>query len=142
MARSPLPCRSPGRCVEWLVGARNDRQQSPRHTLAADVEDRPHLHHAGHRRQGVAQRPQFGEGPHVEHVARTDRGPHDAIPLRSTEPLGHLVDQAELGRVVAEQRPQVVVEPEPRDADDGGGRQADDDGEDGPAPASGVSGSR
>jgi len=142
LARSPLPCRSPGRFVEGPVGARNDRQLSPRHTLAADVEDRTHLHYAGHRRQGVAQRPQFGEGPRVEHVARTDRGPDDAIPLRSTEPLGHLVDQAELGRVVPQQRPQVVVEPEPRDADDRQRRQAEGDGEDGPAPASGVSGSR
>ena len=130
---------SAGGGIEIGVGVRDDRQQAARGPLTADVEDRSHLGHAVESREGGGNPPQLSERAFVEQIARSGRRADDAIPVRSPEPVAELVDQAKLGVVVTQQGPQIVVDPEPGDSDDGQRRQDCDKAAGDPSPAAGGS---
>ena len=120
---------------KFTLDVRDHRQHRAGNTLTADVEHRPYLLHAVDRRQRVGERTERRERGAIEQVAGAGGGPDDAISVRSTKPCSDLVDQSEIGIGVAEQRPQVVVDLQPRQPKRGQQRQeADGDcGEESPA---------
>ena len=97
---------------KFTLDPRDDRQHRAGDTLATDVEHRPYLLHTVDRGQTVGERTQRRERGAVEQVSGTGGGPDDAIPIGRAEAIGHLINEAEVGVGVAEQRTQVVVDPE------------------------------
>ena len=112
-------------------------QEGARGALAANVEDRSHLRDALHSGQLVAEPTELLERPGREEVAGRRRRADDAIAVGRAEPVGELVDERKLGVVVAQERTQVVVEPEPGDAEEGQRRQDGGEGEGWGSPAAG-----
>ena len=107
-----------------LIRVGNDRQHRAGEPLAADVKDRLHVAHPRHPGQFVSQLAEGGERGGCEEVARAARGPHDAVAVGPTKPGGNLVDPPEIvsrisGIDAAEERPQIVIDPQSGDADPG-----------------------
>ena len=123
--------------IERLRRVGDDGEERARDPLAAHVEDRPHLGDALHPAELVGDPPEVGERPGREEVAGRRRRADDAIAVGGAEAVGELVDERELGVVVAQERPQVVIEPQAGDAEDGERRQDGDEGEGRGSPAAG-----
>lgn len=112
-------------------------QEGARGPLAAHVEDRSHLGDALHPAELVAEPAEVAEWTGCEEVARRHGRADDAIAVGGAEAFGEFVDERELGVVVAQERTQVVVEPEPGDAEEGQRRQDGGESEGRGSPAAG-----
>jgi hypothetical protein len=102
--------------VERLGTPGDHRQDRAGRTLPADVEDAPHLLHALEAAEATGEGFQGGERLRVEDVAGAGRGPHDAVAVGRAEDCRHLVHEGKLAARITDQRPKIVVEPQPGDA--------------------------
>ena len=109
--------------IERVRRPRDHRQHDARGSLPADVEDAPHVVHALDRPQPAGEALQRRERFSVEDVAGSGRGPDDAVAVRGAEDVGDLVHEVELGTAVADERLQVVIEPQAGNAEGCQGRQ-------------------
>ncbi|MFO0004614.1 MAG: hypothetical protein ACK559_26145, partial [bacterium] len=80
---------------------------------------------------------EFGERLGREQVAAAGVGEDDAVAIGSAQQAGHLVHEPEIDARVSHQRPEVVVDPQPRDPKHGGGGEGQGGQPAGPAPVRG-----
>ena len=123
MAGRPGQRRGASRRIEGFAGARDERQQGTGRSLPPDVVEGTHAGDAVDRLQLGAQQSQGLQPCRLKEMPRGGGGPDDAVVVGRAEAGRHLVDQPELGIVVAEQGSQVVVEPQSGNADAGQDRQ-------------------
>jgi hypothetical protein len=103
----------PGFVVERAVATRDHRQDRPGRALAADVEDAPHLVHAVDLPQPPDEGVEGGQRLGGEDLARPGGGPHDAVAVGRPEHGRHLVHELEVATGVADERAEIVVDPQP-----------------------------
>ena len=102
---------------EFALDLGNHWQDRPRYPLTADVEHRTHLLDAIQCLESPGQRANRCDGWSIEEVSRFRRDVHDALAIGGTEPTGHLIDEPEVGVRITQQRPQVIVDLQPRQAE-------------------------
>ena len=119
-------------------GPWDHRQHGAGRAGATDIEDRPYLFDAGDLTERRHHPPQRGERVGRKQVAGRRTRPHDAVAIRGTEAGGDFVDEREIivgdGRT-PQQRPQVVIDPQPGEPDDGEDRQEEGGAGGKPAPS-------
>lgn len=104
--------------IERTLAPGDHGQDGPGRPLSPDVEDAAHLLHAVEAAEPVGQGFERRERLAVEDRSAAGGGTHDAVAVGRSEDGRDLVDQLKLVAVVADQRPQVVIDTEPRDAED------------------------
>ena len=99
--------------VERSGGAGDDREERPGRALAADIEHRPHLLDPIDLPHRGGKRPESVERERIEERALPGLGPDDAIAVGGAKAGGDLVDRDEFRVAVPQERPQVVIHPQP-----------------------------
>ena len=132
MPRAALERRSTGLLVERPGHPGDDREEGAGHALPPDIEHRADPINAVDPRQVVDEVAQVPEGDRGEERARRGADADDAVAIGGPEARGDLVDDDEVVAAVAEERPEIVVDPQPGEPH-GGEERADDGRQDHPA---------
>ena len=123
--RATLERLSAACLVERPRHAGDGRQEGASRPLAPDIEHRPHLLHAVDPLEIVDEVAELPERHGGEQGPGRGGDPDDAIAIGSAEAVGDLVNDNEVIAAVAEERPEVVVDPQPGKSEGGEDRTND-----------------
>ena len=132
MPRAALERRSTGLLVERPGHPGDDREEGAGQALPPDIEHRAYPLDAVDPRQIVDEVAQVPERDRSEEWARRGPDADDTVAIGGAEAIGDLVDDNEVVAAVAEERPEIVVDPQPGEPH-GGEDRTDDGRQDHPA---------